>query len=192
MINIKLKEYDKEIALIFAFFTMIFLFLMVFNSNFFTWAFERHQNILSWYIRPLFLIPFCYFAYKRSWAGISATIFFLFTSMFYFPTPEVVSQQSLQFLQLEKDYLTGDWGLAKVVLSLLVPISFIALGAAFWKRNLLFGISVIVLMAVLKIIWSVAFGGQSGMSIIIPAIVGLIICSVLIYFGFKRLEKNNN
>ncbi|MDO9045989.1 MAG: hypothetical protein Q7U35_11925 [Methanobacteriaceae archaeon] len=192
MINLKLKEYDKEIALIFAFFTMIFLFLMVFNSNFFTWAFERHQNILSWYIRPLFLIPFCYFAYKRTWAGISATIFFLFTSMFYFPTPEVVSQQSLQFLQVEKDYLTGDWGLAKIVFSLLVPISFIALGAAFWKRNLLFGISVIVLMAVLKIIWSVAFGGQAGMSIIIPAIVGLIICSVLIYFGFKRLEKNNN
>jgi hypothetical protein len=28
------------------------------------------------------------------------------------------------------------------------------------------------------------------MSIIVPAILGLIICSVLIYFGFKRLEKN--
>ncbi|MDZ4171933.1 MAG: hypothetical protein U1C19_07175 [Methanobacteriaceae archaeon] len=192
MINLKYKEYDKEIALIFAFFTMIFLFLMIFSSNFFTWAFDRHQNIFSWYIRPLFFIPFCYFAYKRSWAGISATIFMLFTSMFWFPTPETVSQQSLEFLQMEKDYLTSDWGLGKVSLSLMVPLSFVALGAAFWKRNLLFGLSVIVLIAVLKIIWSAAFGGESGMSIIVPAILGLIICSVLIYFGFKRLERTNN
>ena len=24
------------------------------------------HNVLSWYIRPLFLLPFCYFAYKRT------------------------------------------------------------------------------------------------------------------------------
>lgn len=188
----KIKKYDKIVAIIFAFFTLIFITLMIISPEFFTWAFQRHQNILSWYIRPLFLIPFCYFAYKQSWAGISATIFLLFTSMFWFSTPDTVSQQSLEFLQVEKDYLTSEWSLGKILLSLLVPISFLALGAAFWKRNLLFGLSVIVIMAVLKIIWSAAFGGQSGMSIIIPAIVGLIICSVLIYFGFKRLEKNND
>lgn len=188
----KIKKYDKIVAIIFAFFTLIFITLMIISPEFFTWAFQRHQNILSWYIRPLFLIPFCYFAYKQSWAGISATIFLLFTSMFLFSTPDTVSPQSLEFLQVEKDYLTSDWSLGKILLSLLVPISFLALGAAFWKRNLLFGLSVIVIMAVLKIIWSAAFGGESGMSIIIPAIVGLIICSVLIYFGFKRLEKNNN
>lgn len=188
----KIKKYDKIVAIIFAFFTLIFITLMTISPEFFTWAFQRHQNILSWYIRPLFLIPFCYFAYKQSWAGISATIFLLFTSMFWFSTPDTVSQQSLEFLQVEKDYLTSDWSLGKILLSLLVPISFLALGAAFWKRNLLFGISVIVLMAVLKIIWSVAFGGKPGMSIIIPAIVGLIICSVLIYFGFKKLESKNN
>ena len=36
------------------------------NDEFTAWAWERHHNILSWYIRPLFLLPFCYFAYRRS------------------------------------------------------------------------------------------------------------------------------
>ncbi len=191
MINLKFfRDYDKEIAAVFAIFTLIFLLLMAFNNDFFIWAFERHQNILSWYIRPLFIIPFCYFAYKRSWAGISATIFLLLTSMLWFSRPETISEQANQFLQIEKDYLTGQWTIAKILIGLLVPFSFIALGAAFWKRNLLFGLSVIVLMAVLKIIWSVAFGGEAGASIILPAVLGLIICVFLIYFGFKRAEKN--
>jgi hypothetical protein len=38
------------------------------------WAWERHHNVLSWYIRPLFLLPFCYFAYKHSLAGIVLTL----------------------------------------------------------------------------------------------------------------------
>ena len=185
-----IKKYDKPIALLFGLLTLIFIILMAYNENFFVWAFERHQNMLSWYIRPLFIIPFCYFAYKRSWAGISVTIFLLFTSMLWFPTPDVVSEEALQFLQLEMDYLNSSWGLAKVLMTLLVPLSLIALGAAFWKRNLLFGISVIVLIAVAKILWSAVYGGEAGMSILAPAIVGLIICVVLIYFGFKRLSKN--
>jgi len=189
MKNIKIRKYDKTIAIIFALFTLTFILAMI-NKDFFRWAWARHHNILSWYIRPLFLIPFCYFAYKRSWAGISATIFLLLSSMFWFPEPEIVSVQVKQFLQMEIDYLTTSWGLSKILVTLLVPISLIALGAAFWKRNLLFGISVIVFIALAKIIWSVAFGGESGMSIIGPAIIGLIICVVLIYFGYRRTEKS--
>lgn len=189
MKNIKIRKYDKIIAIIFALFTLTFILAMI-NKDFFIWAWARHHNILSWYIRPLFLIPFCYFAYKRSWAGISVTIFLLLSSMFWFPEPEIVSVQVKQFLQMEIDYLTTSWGLSKILVTLLVPISLIALGAAFWKRNLLFGISVIVFIALAKIIWSVAFGGESGMSIIGPAIIGLIICVVLIYFGYRRTEKS--
>jgi ABC-type glycerol-3-phosphate transport system substrate-binding protein len=29
------------------------------TEEFTTWAWERHHNVLSWYIRPLFLLPFC-------------------------------------------------------------------------------------------------------------------------------------
>ncbi|MBU5484194.1 hypothetical protein KQI86_07615 [Clostridium sp. MSJ-11] len=191
MENTKFKRYDKMLALIFAVLTLLFLVLAFTNKSFFDWAYERHQNQLSWYLRPLFLIPFCYFAYKRSWAGIFGTIFLLLTSMFWFPRPEVVSEQVKQFLEMEKEYLSGVWGSAKILMSLLIPVSFIALGVAFWKRSLWFGLSVVVFMAVAKMIWSVAFGGEAGKSIFIPAIIGLVICIGLIYLGFRKLEKKN-
>jgi hypothetical protein len=189
MVNLEIKKYDKVIALIFGLFTLA-LILALTNKDFSSWAWARHHNILSWYIRPLFLIPFCYFAYKRSWAGISATIFLLLSSMFWFPEPEMASAQVTQFLQVEIDYLNAPWGIGKILMTMLVPISLIILGAAFWKRNLLFGISVIVFIALAKILWSVVFGGESGTSILAPAIIGLIICVILIYFGFKMSEKD--
>lgn len=189
MKHVEIREYDKIIAIIFGFFTLAFLLAMI-NTDFFSWAWARHHNILSWYIRPLFLIPFCYFAYKRSWAGISVTIFLLLSSMFWFPEPEIASEQVNQFLQMEIDYLTAPWGIGKILITMIVPISLIALGAAFWKRNLLFGISVLVFIAVAKILWSIVFGGESGMSILAPAIIGLIICVFLIYFGYKRSGKD--
>jgi hypothetical protein len=58
------------------------------TDEFVAWAWERHHNVLSWYIRPLFLLPFCYFAYRRSLWGIVLTLFVLATSMFWFPAPE--------------------------------------------------------------------------------------------------------
>ncbi|MBB6217524.1 hypothetical protein HNQ80_003645 [Anaerosolibacter carboniphilus] len=191
MRNVQFRRYDKMLALTFVVLTLLFLVLAFTNKNFFDWAYERHQNQLSWYLRPLFLIPFCYFAYKRSWAGIFGTVFLLLTSMFWFPKPEVVSDQVKQFLEMEKEYLSGDWGGAKILMSLLVPISFTALGVAFWKRSLWFGLSVVVFMAVAKMIWSVAFGGEAGKSIFIPAIIGLVICVGFIYLGFRKLEKKN-
>jgi hypothetical protein len=41
------------------------------TDEFAAWAWARHHNELSWYIRVLFVLPFCYFAYKRSLWGIA-------------------------------------------------------------------------------------------------------------------------
>lgn len=191
MESIKVKHYDKRLGIAFGVLTLIFLILAFANESFFNWAYQRHQNQLSWYIRPLFLIPFCYFSYKRSWAGIMATIFLMLTSMFWFPKPAVVGEQVKQFLDMEMEWLSGNWGFAKVLMVLLVPISLTALSMALWKRSLFMGISVIVFIAVAKMIWSVVFGGESGKSIFLPAILGMGLCVSLVYFGFKRLEKNN-
>ena len=184
----KLLNMDKKIALLFLALTILFLFVSMTNQTFFDWVFDRHHNQWSWFIRPFFLIPFCFFAYKHNWTGISITIFCLFTSMFWFNGPEVVSDNVKTFLQFEKDWLYGEWDYKKIMLIITVPVSFIALGLAFWKRSLFMGLGVVVLMATGKIVWSVQNAGESGKSIIVPAILGLIICSGLMFYGFRKLE----
>jgi len=181
---------DARWAVLFGGLSLAFIAVAAASPAFFNWAFQRHHNVLSWYVRPLFLIPFCFFAYRRSWAGIFGTLFALLTSMFWFPVPAAVSDSVRAFLAMEMAYLTGAWAVPKVLLSLLVPICLSVLGMAFWRRNLWFGLTVVVLIAVAKLTWSVAFGGEAGWSILAPAAVGLVVCAVFIYLGFRRMERS--
>ena len=182
-------KYDKTIASVFAGLTILFIAVALNSQSFFEWVFERHHNQLSWYVRPLFLIPFCYFAYKRSWTGVMITIFALFTSMFWFSKPEVVNEQVVSFLQYEKEWLSKSWESRDVLMALTVPFSFFMLALAFWKRSLWMGLTVVVLMATGKILWSIQNAGESGKLIVVPAILGLAVCFGLILYGFKRLEQ---
>ena len=109
--------------------------------------------------------------------------------MFWFTRPEVIPDEVKTFLQFEKDWLYGAWDYKKILLLSTVPVSFIALGFAFWKRSLFMGLGVVVLMATGKIVWSIQNAGESGKSILIPALRGLMVCSGLIVYGFKKLEK---
>ena len=188
-ISTTLKRIDKPLAAAFVLLTIVFLIVGFMNKEIFDWAFARHQNQFSWYIRPLFLIPFCFFSYKRSLAGIAGTIFLLLTSMFWFPEPAVIDKSVAEFLAMEKDYLTGDWNWAKIVTTILVPVSMTALAIAFWKRSLWMGIAVLVFIAVAKMLWSVMFGGESGQAVILPAVIGLVVCIALITIGFVRMNK---
>ena len=185
----KNRNTDVTIGSIILSLTIAFIVLAMTNELFFDWVFERHHNQWSWYLRPLFLLPFCYFAYRKSFTGMMISIFALFTSMFWFPKPEIINENVIQFLKFEKDYLYGEWNLSKKLLTLTIPFSFLALGLAFWKRSLFMGIGVVVLMSTGKMVWSIQYAGESGKSILIPAIIGLLICCGLIYYGFKRLEK---
>lgn len=182
-------SYDRITGLLFFGLTFIFITVSMTNQPFFDWAFDRHHNQWSWYLRPFFLIPFCYFAYKRSLAGIAISIFCLFTSMCWFNKPDIVDSQVISFLAFEKEWLYGTWSYQKILSVLLIPISLFVLALAFWKRSLLSGLAVVVLMAIGKIFWSIQNAGESGKSIIIPAIVGLIVCSGLIFFGYRKLEQ---
>ncbi|AZV42922.1 hypothetical protein [Peribacillus asahii] len=165
---------------------------MDFLNDFFTWAFERHHNILSWYIRPLFLLPFCYFAYKRSIKGIIITLVALATSMFWFPKPTTVNPKVEAFLEMEMDYLFGEWDFVKIALSSLVPVTMFALAYAFWKHSWKYGILVINLIAILKVLWSLYAGDGSGVSVILPAFIGLIICNLVIWIAYRVVKKGNN
>lgn len=169
--------------------TICFILLMVFNSTISDWAWARHHNILSWYIRPLPLLPFIYFAYKRNLTGMSFSIFAIFTSMAWFPAPETVSPQVEEFLAMEIDYLRSNWSTGKILLSMSVPLMFILLGYAFWKRSFVYGVVVLIVTAVAKLSWGVVEAGQSGWSMLAPALVGLIISLTLIYFAHWRQSR---
>lgn len=169
--------------------TLIFLIVFLTNEQFFTWAFNRHHNLLSWYIRPLFIIPILYFSYKKSWTGIMASIFGLFTSMFWFPAPIETSSAVIGFLSFEMDYLKGTWTLEKILLSLSVPLIFITLIAAAWQQSWKIILIAIVSAAILKVIWSAVFADPEGLSILKPAMTGLVVCIGAVYFYIIRKKK---
>ena len=163
------------------------------TDEFAAWAWARHHNELSWYIRVLFVLPFCYFAYKRSLWGIVLTVVALSTSMFWFPAPERVDPRAAEFLAVEREYLTSGWPLWKVMLALLVPISFAALAVAFWKRSLVWGLVVINAMVLVKIVWSFYFGDESGGLTLLPsALAGLAVCDAVILYVVRRMRKNSS
>jgi hypothetical protein len=163
------------------------------TGEFVAWAWERHHNVLSWYIRPLFFLPFCYFAYKRSLSGMILTLLALTTSMFWFPAPERSDPMTLEFLAVEREYLTGDWTTAKVLMALLVPISFAALGFVFWKRSIVYGLVLLNAVVLVKLAWSFYFGEESGGLTLLPsALAGLAVCDVVILYVVRRIRKGSS
>src|SRR4028119_1666120 len=79
------------------------------TGEFVAWAWERHHNVLSWYIRPLFLLPFCFFAYKRSLWGMTLTLLALATSMFWFPAPGEASPAVKEMPAAGRADAAGNW-----------------------------------------------------------------------------------
>lgn len=184
------KKIDLIIGTIFGIATLVFIILFFTNDSFFEWAFERHHNILSWYIRPVFIIPIVFFAYKRSWAGVMISVFSLFTSMFWFPVPNNISPQIVEFLNFEQEYLKGSWDASKIFIQLSVPLFFIALIFAAWRRSWKYVLIVMVAAAILKVLWSAIFAGDSGLSIIKPAITGLLVCIGVVYYIMRNKRRN--
>jgi len=151
---------------------------MEFLSEFAAWAWARHHNEWSWYVRPLFLIPFCWFAWRRSSVRLGLTLLALATSMFWFPAPQTPSPMALELLAAERDYLLGTWTVRKVVVALLVPASFLALALAFWNRSFAWGIVVVNVIVLTKVVWSFAiFTVEGALYHLVPAALGLAICN---------------
>lgn len=107
---------------------------MATNNTFFEWSFVQNHNVLSWHIRPLILLPLCYFSYKRSALGIRITAFLGLTSIMWFTEPTVFNDKVIGFLEMEKEYLTTNWTLTKIVISSFVPLMLYLLCLAFWKK----------------------------------------------------------
>ena len=184
-----IKKYDKAIAIFFVLLTVVLIITFFTNDTFFQWAFARHHNIGSWYMRPLFIVPMVYFALRKSYAGVALSIFCLFTSMFWFPIPEQTDPKVLSFLAYEMDYLKGTWDAKKILFSLSVPLFFYLLIASAWQRKWRLLLYTVVLAAFLKLLWSVESSGVSGWSVAKPALAGLVICVVFILITRRRDKK---
>lgn len=180
------KKTDFIIGMLFAFATVLLIMVFLNNDVFFQWAFARHHNILSWYIRPLFIVPLVIFAAKKSLTGVFASILALLTSMFWFPAPQESSVEALTFLAYEMDYIKGTWTLAKILWSLLIPLFFIVLIAAAWLRKWMIMVATVFAAMILKVVWSLLFSGKVGITILPPAVLGLIICSIGFYYYIKK------
>ena len=161
-------------------------------NDFMTWAWLRHHNVLSWYIRPLFIIPFVYFAYRRSWKGMLITMLALATSMFWFPAPQTIDPAVAQFLDAERQFILGPITMQKAFAWLMVPLFFGLLALAFWKRSWRWGLAVINLAALGKVAWSVAEGGRAGWAVLVPALIGMLVCDLVVWAGVRYLHDRQD
>jgi hypothetical protein len=158
-------------------------------DGFLSWAWERHHNVLSWYVRPFFILPLAYFSYKRSLFGIVLTFVALATSMFWFPAPARVDPKIEEFLAFERVWLTGEWTAEKTGSSLGMPLILGLLCLAFWRRSLLWGLVIINAIAVTKLVWGVVDGGGTGWVMLGPALTGLVICDAAVLYAARRIGK---
>jgi hypothetical protein len=90
---------------------------------------------------------------------------------------------------MEQQYVTGGWTWVKTGMTLLVPVWFVLLGAAFWRRSWLAGLGVINVGIVLKVIWSFYFGGDTAWSIIPPVVIGAIVCNGVLVYLMRRHQR---
>jgi hypothetical protein len=162
------------------------------TNDFLAWTWERHHNVLSWYIRPLFVLPLAYFSYRRSLSGIGLTLVALATSMFWFPAPERVDPRVEEFLAFERGWLTGEWTLAKAATTLLVPLILGMMCLAFWRRSLVWGLVVMNAMAAGKVAWGVIDGGGTGWAMLPPALAGLSVCDAILLYAAHRVRAKSS
>src|SRR4028119_648407 len=150
------------------------------------WAFDRHANPLSWYIRPLFLITLAWFAPRRSGWGIAGTLVALATSIAWFRAPAVPDPQILEFLDFEREWLTGTWDLEKFAQATLAPLALTLYCLAFWRRSVVWGLVLLNAMAGGKLLWGVVVGDGTGWAMTVPGLVGLLIGDVAVLWALRR------
>ena len=125
-------------------------------------------------------------------------IFLTLTSMGWFAPPSETNSHVQQFLQVEQQYLRGEWTFGKIFLTLLIPLSFTTLAMALWWRNVWLGVAVMAFMAIGKLLWSITFSGEAGLAVIAPATIGFVLCSGCLWLAMilsrrrvPGVKKNN-
>ncbi|WP_186431458.1 hypothetical protein [Clostridium sp. BSD9I1] len=146
-------------------------------KDFLDWAFARHLNPLSWYIRPIFLVIFALFAYRRSWKGILITILLMTSSMVWFPEPKVINPQMYEVLEMEKRLLSSP---VSALLALGAMVGFMTLvGISLWKHSLKMGLIILNTTLLGKVVFTLIFSGENGWAPLGNTVFGLVIVNGL-------------
>ena len=105
-----------------------------------------------------------------------------------FPAPAVPDPQILEFLDFEREWLTGTWDLQKIAQAMLAPLALTAYCVAFWRRSVLWGLVLLNLMTAGKLLWGVVVGDGTGWAMTVPGLVGLLIGDIAVVWGLRRLQ----
>lgn len=150
------------------------------------WAWQRHHNEWSWYIRPLIMVAFCYAAWHRKLLLTVLIGVFFPLSAVVFPAPEVPKAFVVEFLQAERQMLEGlaAWQLA-VFVGLVVAF-LTAVAVAFWRRSLLWGLIVANIGGAIKVLFSVLAWGDTGWTVLLPTLVTALVVNGAAWFFIRR------
>ncbi len=154
------------------------------------WVWDRHQNQFSWYSRPLFLIPVCYYAYRRNLGLILGFMIMLFCSLFWFEAPAEVPSHVSAYLDWEKQLFFSNESLIPLfTLVVVVCVFLILLFTAFWQRNPVLGLILINAGTVAKVVVSVALAKETGAASIVPSLSSLIVVNLVAFVLWRVLKQ---
>lgn len=158
------------------------------------WIWDRHQNQFSWYSRPLFLIPACYYAYRQRISLVVGFMVLLLCSLFWFAAPAQVPEHISGYLEWERQlFFSNDSVLPLILLVAVVVIFLGGLFYAFWRRSVWIGLLLINAGTLLKIVVSMVLGKEAGMAAIVPSLSSIAIINLVAFaiLKFRRAEKSN-
>jgi hypothetical protein len=73
-------------------------------------------------------------------------------------------------------------------MSLLSPLSLAAFCLAFWKRSVVWGLVILNVMAVGKLLWGVVAGDGTGWAMTAPGMAGMVIGDVVFLWVLRRMR----
>ncbi len=121
---------------------------------------------------------------------MAATVVALVTSMAWFPAPERSDPAVISMLAAEREYLLGKWGAAKIATAFLVPLMFIAIAVALWRRSVVWALVVINAAVLFKIAWTFWYGDTAGTLAHLPAaLAGLAVVDGVMAVVIRRLRR---
>ena len=154
------------------------------------WIWKRHQNLFSWYSRPLFILPAAYYAYRRKLGYIIGFMLLMATSLFWFAAPAQTPEAVSTYLTWETQmFFTNENRAPMFALIVAVLLFLVVFFYAFWQRNPWYGVVIINLGTLAKIVVSLTFGGAAGTAAIVPSVTSLCVINAIAGFIWMRVQK---